>query len=155
MKLAIALVLVLTMAANARAQTPDSACTYDRCALWLRPPVILAGMPGMRLRGGSSALLRHVASSDSALANAKIYAHRKKVGDRLFWSGVVASGAALTMLTTRRHHLDPYEFDDANGPELALMGTGLVAMYVGVPFSISAHRALQRAIWWYNRDLPR
>jgi hypothetical protein len=44
--------------------------------------------------------------------------------------------------------------DDANAAEIIAMFGGAAAIYASIPFSISASRALQRSIWWYNRDLP-
>jgi hypothetical protein len=135
---------------TARAQaTPDSACSYTRCALrvdygfWSTR--LVRGNTGERVSrltwfgGGVGVLLD---GSDSTAYYARQYQSRRQAADII---GLL--GAALVIAGWAAGD----ELDDPGAYTLAGLTLGLVSM----PFQIGLRRSIDRSIWWYNRDLPR
>jgi hypothetical protein len=148
-RLAAALLVALGPAA-AGAQ----ACSYDRCAL-RREGVffsqrIVAGVDGRVVARQGFAGFRldsALAGSDRALAEARVHRRETGVGGLLMLAGTVLGAVALVDAAR-------------NGDELtagrgAMLAGGAALSVVGGWRLQIADRALNRAIWWYNRELPR
>jgi len=85
-----------------------------------------------------------VIRSDSALAQAKIFERDFQPGQYLTAIGIATLGAAIGI----------WRISDINAAiptGLTIVSVSLIT-YGGAKLE-SAHRALSRAIWWYNRDL--
>jgi hypothetical protein len=128
---------------------PATPCDWDRCALRFEVPWIVAGTEGARV--GRVGLLRspnltaYVSAEDSALAHALRFERRDRTGQTLAAAGVVLGAAAFVSGLV-------------GGNEWVPTGLGISAFVIG--FSSGAilggsRRELERAIWWYNRSLPR
>jgi hypothetical protein len=87
-----------------------------------------------------------VRSSENALAEAKVFERDYDPGQRLAALGVATLGAAIG--ATRISDVNPVI-------QVGLYATSFVAIGYGAKKLESAYRALSKAIWWYNRDLPR
>jgi hypothetical protein len=137
---------------------PDSvACTYDTCALRLEGRRVLRGHAGHRVLSlgmwGASPLTPFASLSDSGATYAAEFDRHYTPGAR--WSTLGALGIAVlgTLLGLRG---DLPEISDREG----MMYLGGIALSLGL-FTHGerrvdrAIRALSRAIWWANRDLPR
>jgi hypothetical protein len=130
-------------------------CTYDRCAL-KREGVffsqrILAGVEGRVVARQGFAGFRldsALAGSGRALAEARVHRREAALGGVLLLAGT-ALGAAAVIADSRDGR---YEF---RGTTAALVLGGTALTGVGGWRAQIADRALARALWWYNRDLPR
>lgn len=149
--LTLALALGVGGVGVARAQAvPAGPCTYDRCALRYEEPWIVAGQPGTRVgRLGflvAPHLVEYVRESDSALTWALRFERGHSAGQ-----GLAAVGGLLSLGSFIWGLTGP---DNAWGP--IALGVGGVAFDLagGIKLRI-ARRDMERAIWWYNRDLPR
>ena len=129
----------------------DSACTYDRCALWLRDMRVMAGMPGTQLQRPYDELPALLAGSDG-LVHAQVYRQRILRGNTLYWVGAALMGGAVMSLGLRGFDREQIGFPALE--VLALTG-GLLSFEAGIFTTASANREAQRAIWYYNRSLPR
>ena len=134
-------------------QPPLSACTYDECALRVDPGGIFRGPELLRGSGGRRVarfgrlgpdLPRIVAGADSAVAHARAF---RPLQRRAGVAGLLAGSAALTALA-----LDIAS--DANDPAPFSIAAGVLGAYAGFEAKRAA-RQLSRAVWWYNRALPR
>ena len=87
-----------------------------------------------------------VSSSPNAVAQAKIFQRDYKPGTLVASLGIVTMGAAF----------GAYRIPDINSwiPSGLTIGAVMLITYGGTKLE-SAYRALSKAIWWYNRDLPR
>jgi hypothetical protein len=141
--------------AAARAQSPAPACSYDTCAL-RREGVffsqrVLAGAQGRVVaRGGFSGfrLDSAMAGSPRALTELRIHRREARRGSLLTLVGGVVT--AVRVVQAAR--------DDGrrNSTETtAIVAGGAVVSLVGGWRIQIADRALNRALWWHNRDLPR
>jgi hypothetical protein len=148
--LVLGVILSLCPATRAavHAQTP---CTYDSCALRIQAPTLTT--PLMLVRGHDSvevvrlgllepAIAPFVTLSDSAVAHARVYDVLYDRGTVLNIAGtVVAIGAPLLLRGAMQ--------------KIAFTGAGIgLTVYGGVLVN-QANDALNRAVWWYNRELPR
>jgi hypothetical protein len=127
----------------------DSTCTYSRCALRVD-----YGFWSTRLVRGStdervarlgwfgSGVGVLLAASDSAAHYARQYQNRRVTSDVV---GLI--GTALILIGWASG-----EGLEDGGP---LTLGGLTLGLVGLPFAFASRRSLDRALWWYNRDLPR
>lgn len=130
------------------AQAP---CTYDTCALRIQPPTLTT--PLMLVRGAEGeevirlGLLEpevapFVALSDSAVAYARIYDVQYDRGYIINMAGtVIAIGAPILLQGTMQ--------------KLAFTGAGVGLSFYGGVLMNRANDALNRALWWYNRELAR
>jgi hypothetical protein len=144
----LAYVALYPQSAGAQA-TPDSTCTYTRCALRIDHGFfntrLVRGSTGERVSrlgwfgGGVDILL---AGSDSTAHHARQYQSRRRTGEAL---GLV--GGVLTLAAV-------WTTDDAIDGSLLIIG-GIAFELASLPFQFGARRSLDRSVWWYNRDLPR
>lgn len=127
----------------------DSACTYTRCALRVDYGFFTArlvrGASGESVSrlgwfgGGVDVLL---AASDSAAYHAREYQSQRRTSDLL---GIVAGALVLVGAAQR----------DDYGAGLPFVVGGLAVQLIALPYWLGSRRSLDRAVWWYNRDLPR
>lgn len=134
-------------------QPPLSSCTYDECGLRVDPggvfgaPELLRGSAGHRVaRFGRLGLdlPRIVAGSDSAVAHARAF---RPLQRRAGIAGLLAAAAGLTAVG-----LDVAS--EANNPAPFSAAAGVLGLYAGFEAKRAA-RQLSRAVWWYNRAIPR
>jgi hypothetical protein len=137
-------------AGEAMAQAPQP-CTWDTCALRVQPPSLTT--PLMLVRGAQGeevirlgllepAVAPWVALSDSAVAHARVYDLLYDRGSILNIAGtVIAIGAPILLRGTMQ--------------KIAFTGAGIGMTIYGGALVNQANDALNRAIWWYNRELPR
>jgi hypothetical protein len=137
----------------------DSACTYERCAVWIER--------GMLRRGASGAVVRRdgffrpmrladfVGGTDSAAAWAERFDSRMRAGTTLSKVGMLSFAIGAAAYYVRTRNLGPGEIDDANGLEGALAFLGVIALGGGHIVRTTAEPARNRAIWWYNRRFAR
>lgn len=148
------LVLLLLAAPPLRAQAPDTtACTYNTCALRVEPSFwgagIVRGVEGERVArigflGTRPRLSQVVAGSEPAVEQARIYERQVPRGTLL-----LLAGTALLLvpdLTESRLSDEAQIVSTFGGVGLTLWGSATLA---------DAQRALSRALWWYNGQLPR
>jgi hypothetical protein len=153
MALLVAPPLAAQVAGRDAGQPPLSECTFDTCALRVDPggvfrgPELLRGAEGRRVvrlgRLGPD-LPRLVAGSDSAVAYARAF---RPPQQRAGVAGLLAGAAALTGVI-----LDAAS--DANDPTPFSLAAGALGVYAGFEAKRAA-RELSRAVWWYNRAIPR
>ena len=87
-----------------------------------------------------------VSSSDSALAEAKVFEHNYNPGTYMVAAGIALLGAAIG--AGRIPDLN-------NGIPSGLLASSVLLIGFGGSKLESAYRGLSKAIWWYNRDLKR
>ena len=87
-----------------------------------------------------------VAQSDSALAEAKIFERDYQPAQWLLGTAIVSLGAAIG--ASRINDINPFI-------QVGLTTTTFVSFAFGAKKLLTAHEALSKAIWWYNRDLKR
>ena len=129
------------------------ACSYDTCAL-RREGVffsqrVLAGAQGRVVaRGGFSGfrLDSALAGSERALAEVRRHRREARLGSALSLAGAVLGGIGI---------IEGVRLDGATTHGAALTVAGALVSGVGAWRLQISDRALNRAIWWYNRDLPR
>jgi hypothetical protein len=136
--------------ATVRAQiASDSACSYSHCALRVEQRFL-----GMRLVRGStgesvarlgefgSGVGVLLAGPDSAAYHARRYRSQRRTLDALGYTSVAL--LLLRVATTD-------DFVDSRTLVVGAVTLNLIAL----PFVMRSRRSLERAIWWYNRDLRR
>jgi hypothetical protein len=136
--------------ATVRAQArTDSACSYGQCALRVEDRFLstrlvrgASGESVARLGWFGSGVGVLLAGSDSAAYYARQYRSRRTTGDAL---GLV--GGALILATI-------WTTDDVVDSRPLILG-GIALHLISLPFALGTRRSLDRAVWWYNRDLPR
>lgn len=87
-----------------------------------------------------------VSSSDSALAEAKVFERDYNPGMYMVAAGIALFGAAIGVGRIP---------DLNNGISGGLLASGVLLIAFGGSKLESAYRGLSKAIWWYNRDLKR
>ena len=87
-----------------------------------------------------------VSSSDSALAEAKVFERDYNPGTYMVAAGIALLGAAIGAGRIP---------DVNNGIPSGLLGSSVLLIGFGGSKLESAYRGLSKAIWWYNRDLKR
>lgn len=149
------LVSALTAASPAFAQgePADSLCTYDTCALRVESGLfstrLVRGVEGVPVSGLGlfrSSLSEVVGGSERALEHARVYDRTRTP------AALTALGAGLLLglgLATAQ--------DDqvSDGVSLGMTLGGLGLTVVSIQLGTRSQRAFSRALWWYNRDLPR
>lgn len=153
MRRAVILPLLLATAAlqadAARAQAaPDSACTYTRCALRVEYRLLstrlVRGTSGEsvgRLGWFGSGIDVLLAGSDSAAYHARQYRSKRRTSDMLTIGSIALALVAVSQGET------------SEGAPFLLAGAGLEL--IALPFWLGSRRNLDRAVWLYNRELPR
>jgi hypothetical protein len=137
----------------AAAQSP-SGCTYDDCAL-RREGVffgqrIVAGVNGRVVARQGFAGFRldsALAASPRALAEARIHRRESAAAGVLLLAGSVLGAVALVDAAR--------DGDEIDGTRGTLLVGGAALSVVGGWRAQIADRALNRALWWFNRDLRR
>ncbi|HJR63610.1 MAG TPA: hypothetical protein VJ803_07890 [Gemmatimonadaceae bacterium] len=156
-QLVVAVALFVTSAPSGLAgQRAEDACSYDTCALRVERRFwgsdLVRGAAGERMSGlgfFGADLTGLVQRSDSAVHYARLYRRDQRVSTVLAVVGGLATVIALAKA-------DPFDADsDPGGAEWAVLVGGLGVVLASGHYQSSASRALSRAIWWYNRDLPR
>jgi hypothetical protein len=139
------------------AQSPSGtqgSCSYDQCALRLEGSDLFRGVqstkPVGRLRlWGGPRLAELVGTADSARIHALRFDANYATGMRLsFVGGLLLAPVILDAVRggsgmMRREH------------QIYLSVPGAAFVFIGGVKMRTANVALSRAIWWYNRDLPR
>jgi hypothetical protein len=153
----LALLATCALPAPLRAQAAAAEpCPYTRCALRLEGQRLWRGAPPGAPAGrlgfwGAPPLVPLVAGSDSALAYAREFDRHYAAGVRLAGAAGVAAGLLLAVAYGQRD-------GRVTAGDWALVGGALGALAVGVHGQRRVDRArdaLARALWWYNRGLPR
>lgn len=149
------LVFALTVVSPAFAQqvTTDSLCTYDTCALrvesgFFSTQIVCGaeGTPVSRFGLFGSDLSEVVGSSERALEYARIYDRTRTP------AALTALGAGL-LLGFGAAAAQDNQVSDGVGLGMTIGGLGLAV--VSFQLGTRSQRAFSRALWWYNRDLPR
>jgi len=131
----------------------DSARSYDARALRFESSLgnvrIIRGADGQLVGTGGwfrdTELEKLVATSPNALAQARLYEKNNFRGSLVGTVGAVTSVVGLVLTTNSSN--------SAASPALIIGGVGAVVW--GVQHVNMSYSALSRALWWYNRDLPR
>jgi hypothetical protein len=131
----------------------DSARSYDARALRFESSLgnvrIIRGADGQLVGTGGwfrdTELEKLVANSPNALSQARLYEKNNFRGSLVGTVGAVTSVVGLVLTTNSSN--------SAASPALIIGGVG--AMVWGVQHVNMSYSALSRALWWYNRDLPR
>ncbi len=133
--------------------TTDSARTYDARALRFESSwgnvKIIRGAEGQLV--GTSGWFRDieleklVASSPTAVAQARQYEKNNFRGSLAGTLGALGAAVGLVLTTNGSNN--------ASSPALLIGGIG--AMLWGAQHLTMSYSALSRALWWFNRDLPR
>ena len=139
------------------APTGLAPCSYDDCAVRLEfrffERSIVRGRDGVRVARlgyfSGGAVVKAFARSDTAVRYAKLYESRHNTAAALGLASAVITYIPFVL----RDDLDSY--DDVIREELATFLAAAAVGGVGAYFETRAHSALQRAIWWHNRDLVR
>jgi len=143
----------VALPAPARSQASEAPCTYEACALRLRPggwfsgPKVVRGPAGVEVAGYGrrSTFEEMFASSDSAASHYAAFETHDRRADVL---GAVAAalGLAATIVELRN---DAHPSGWSVGLYAGGITTGLLAR---LPRR-RAHAEFSDAMWWYNREL--
>jgi hypothetical protein len=135
------------------AAATDSARSYDARALrfessWGNVRIIRGADGELVATSGwfrNIELEKLVAASPTAVSQARLYEKNNFRGTLVGTVGAVTSVVGLVLTTNSSN--------GASSPALIIGGVG--AMVWGVQHVNMSYSALSRALWWYNRDLPR
>lgn len=152
--LGAALALLLS-AVGAAGQAPES-CTYDQCALRVEHrlfgPRVVRGVAGEVVATPSlfgASLAPAVAGVDSAVAWA-LRSDRQRRASAV-WGAVAVAGSALWFVELARSGLD------GDGSDGYWAEAGFVVVLGGSVLSgwqrARSWDSMERAVWWYNREL--
>jgi hypothetical protein len=150
------LVLALPVSAQSAAPSTPPSCTYATCALRLENggfsgPRIRTGIDGAARRVGfmGTGIVDAVRDNPVALTEAQL-GHRHQRRGRLI--GLVTTGAALAWVIAAGQ-------SDRDATRLASVYGGVSLSVIGGVVSgaqlAKADQRFSRAVWLYNRDLPR
>lgn len=143
--------LMLATAAEAQAQQSGS-CTYETCALRLR----FRGLGDRRIVAGDTGARadkwgfwsRKVSVLETGTDSVRFhYVEYRSHASRAGWLAILG-GTAVGIAAS-------LDYEDNQDATISLFGAGFI---FGVIASVNKSRSedhLQRAIWLYNRDLPR
>ena len=150
-RVAILLSLLLLGADIQGIAAQDGPCTYDQCALRLKPAAF-----GPRLvRGLNETSVAHfvflaprldslMQRSDSAMRYYSLFRARNNRGFWLSLAGLGLFGAGYLIYAVDR---------DLEGPAVAVSIAGAATWIVGVITQGRSRDPFSKAIWWYNRSL--
>ena len=138
----------LALVLGVTAAPAQQACTYEQCALRMEENDVVAGQAGRKI--GSLGFMRHTDMAQTFSASDSAAAHYAEFQD-YYITGSLLSGLTGTTLT------GVWIFRDklSTGYEIGIILSALVLGAVGNHHAKRARQGLARAIWWYNRDLPR
>ena len=157
-------------AASLAAQIPatsavvDTACTYERCSLWLdRGRLVQGAQASVVARSGFFRPLRVLpfVAGDSARYYGSLYERNARRASRLSLAALtLLAGGLVVGLSGDCRTIIPldteYCQDDASGPIAAgLLLGGYTLEIIGFTISSRGHRSLVRALWWHNRQYAR
>lgn len=154
LRASLLILIVSAGAVGAQSPAPADGCTYDRCALRVEDRALVRGAYGERVValgpfGSGPARVQWL--GDSARAQARKYGVENERAQWLGGIGALLSVASI-VIAQRDDRGWPYTSDDPLPVALVLGGSGL--LLASVPFQLRAQRALSRAVWWHNRELP-
>ena len=139
-------------------QPPLASCSYDACALRVEPRFL--GLALVRGTAGESVarlglfgpnLERIVQDADSAVRHARQYRRSQNRGGAAALAGTALTVAAVVQCRDEGFYIVP----DCSRTALSMfIGGAALSLYGGFELA-RANRALSRAVWWYNRALPR
>jgi hypothetical protein len=144
-------VLTRPAAAQQQPQPFPQNCTWDECALRIQAPTLTTGMKVVRGRESievvplgllQPAIAPFVALSDSAVHYAGIYDHLYDRGSIVSLAGTAISVIAPILMRGTMQ-------------KIAFTGVGIGLTVVGGVITNRADEALSKAVWHYNRELPR
>ncbi|HWP38282.1 MAG TPA: hypothetical protein VNL18_12095 [Gemmatimonadales bacterium] len=148
----LGILILLGAVARRPLAAQDSTCSYDRCALALHrtfwSQYLVRGDSAVRVaRIGFRApnLAEFAAREDSAGTYIRRFQSYHTSGNWLSLLGSLTAAAGQILVYESR--------EDAVGSVMMLVGVGV--MITGTERSRRGRNALQRAIWYYNRTLPR
>lgn len=152
LRTAIALLLCIAPVKASAQGVDTSRCSYRTCAVRLEPgwggTRLLQGVQAERV-GGLGFFRSNVsalASSDSSRAYVAKFRSAHRTSRVLGFIGFVGYlGAAVGVQNG--------EWTDPLPAASAIIG--VVALYASIPYTLSAHRSLARAIWWHNAAFGR
>jgi hypothetical protein len=142
------------------ARAGADACTYDTCALRRERVVfgerLIVGTTErrVRVRGLTFPVDSVLARDARALAEGRAYRREARTGALL---SLVGTGLGLAGAIALGRDCEGRELNECSvqGSTATLLGAGIGVGALGGWRLTIADRALNRAIWWYNRDLPR
>lgn len=131
-------------------------CTYAACAVrvedgWFSRRVLQGddSREVARLGIGGPDPITLLGVNDQAREHAKRYRSRQRLGSTLALVGAVGSIATYVAL------FDGTDDRSTRNTLVAINLGSLVTSWVGRSYLQSARRELDRAVWWFNRDLAR
>lgn len=134
------------------------ACSYDECALRVEPRVFGAprivrgtfGAPVASLGLFGADVERIVQGADSAVRHARVYRASQRWAVAATVAGFVLGSVAIAQCDDTG-----FIFPSCSGSAMPLAVGALAGTFYGAFEYRRANRALARAVWWYNRGLPR
>jgi hypothetical protein len=147
--------------------TADTACTYERCALWLDGARLVRGARAELVAKPGwfrPAPLARFVSGDSAASYAARYERASGRASALSNLGTLAMLAGLGLAYARDRGCEPYSYPWVTGcrdgdalhvTTAVLFAGGMVAAYGSIPFTRRAARHRARALWWHNAQFAR
>jgi hypothetical protein len=147
------LLAALPASAQQRGQPPLDGCSYDECGLrvesrgFFGSPTLLRGTAGRRVaRFGVTGpdLATIVAGADSAVAHAGLFRPmQRRAGIAGLVSSIAGAGAIVSAAS-----------DEGPTATVFSVVSGVFGAYAGFE-ARRASRELSRAVWWYNKVIPR
>lgn len=149
-----AIALLLPAMSSAQRTTTDANCTYQTCALGLRPVMdglaITRGVTERQVGVSSFFWPNDVAplfaANDSAFEAATEAVRIRTIAAILTDAGIALFAAGVGRAAFQR---------DFDGLSVTLAGLGLASLGVSVPFQFAADGYLSRAVWWHNTRFAR
>lgn len=144
----------LAVPGSMSAQEAGQPCTYETCALRLRPSgffstsKVVRGVQGVPVAGyrPSQTLQNLFAVEDSASAHYAVFASQYRAASRFNWLGLgLAVGGLILELRADDH---------PSGWGAGLLAGGYTMFFVANVPRRKAADAFSQAVWWYNRSLP-
>lgn len=142
-------VLVLAWASPAAGLAQEAGCTYDLCALRMSGREVRRGtaderVDGFSFWGGAPNLPMLSERGDSAGINYEAFRKLNNRGNSIQKVGVVLALTGLIVTVADQDNI---------GWGMGLGFAAYVPMFWGASYHRRAQDRLNRAIWWYNRDL--
>lgn len=148
----MSLLALFATAAHSPLAAQDSTCSYDRCALALHrsfwSQYLVRGdsaVPVARIGFRAPTLAEFAARQDSAGIYTRRFRGYHTSGNWLLLLGALTAAAGEIVVSESR--------EDVLGSGIFVVGLGV--MITGAERTRRGRNALQRAIWFYNRTLPR
>ena len=152
--LVTAIAFFLPAMADAQRAVSDANCTYDTCALGLKP--VIDGLAITRGRTERQVGVSNFfwpndiaplfAGNDSAFDAATEAVRIRTIAAILTDAGIALFAAGIGRAAFQR---------DFDGLSVTLAGLGVASLGVSVPFQFAADGYLSRAVWWHNTRFAR